>query len=99
VTIGPALHSSAPTPTSSTRVAPSCAASPSSNPSAVATLVRDYVGRGGAGQEQFDVLTPREFEVLELIAEARSSKEIAKELVISIKTVERHRQTSSTSSE
>jgi DNA-binding NarL/FixJ family response regulator len=61
-------------------------------PSAVATLVRDYVERGAAGHEQFDILTPRELEVLKLIAEARSSKEIAKELVISIKTVERHRQ-------
>jgi DNA-binding NarL/FixJ family response regulator len=59
-------------------------------PSAVATLVRDYVERGG--HEQFDVLTPRELEVLKLIAEARSSKEIASDLVISIKTVERHRQ-------
>jgi DNA-binding NarL/FixJ family response regulator len=61
-------------------------------PSAVATLVRDYVERGGRGEEQFDVLTPRELEVLKLIAEAYTSKEIAKELWISIKTVERHRQ-------
>jgi DNA-binding NarL/FixJ family response regulator len=61
-------------------------------PSAVATLVRDYVERGGRGEEQFDVLTPRELEVLKLIAEAHTSKEIAKMLWISIKTVERHRQ-------
>jgi DNA-binding NarL/FixJ family response regulator len=61
-------------------------------PSAVTTLVRDYVERGGRGEEQFDVLTPRELEVLKLIAEAYTSKEIAKELWISIKTVERHRQ-------
>jgi DNA-binding NarL/FixJ family response regulator len=61
-------------------------------PSAVATLVRDYVERGGRGEEQFDVLTPRELEVLKLIAEARTSKEIAKMLFISVKTVERHRQ-------
>jgi DNA-binding NarL/FixJ family response regulator len=61
-------------------------------PSAVTTLVRDYVDRGGRGEEQFDVLTPRELEVLKLIAEAHSNKEIAKELFISIKTVERHRQ-------
>jgi DNA-binding NarL/FixJ family response regulator len=60
-------------------------------PSAITTLVRDYVERGGEG-EHFDVLTPRELEVLKLIAEAHSSKEIAKQLVISIKTVERHRQ-------
>jgi DNA-binding NarL/FixJ family response regulator len=61
-------------------------------PSAVTTLVRDYVERGGRGEEQFDVLTPRELEVLKLIAEAYTSKEIATTLVISIKTVERHRQ-------
>jgi DNA-binding NarL/FixJ family response regulator len=61
-------------------------------PSAVAALVRDYVERGGRGEEQFDVLTPRELEVLKLIAEAHTSKEIAKLLFISIKTVERHRQ-------
>ena len=61
-------------------------------PSAVTTLVRDYVERGGRGEEQFDVLTPRELEVLKLIAEAHTSKEIAQMLFISIKTVERHRQ-------
>ena len=61
-------------------------------PSAVTAMVRDYVERGGRGEEQFDVLTPRELEVLKLIAEAYTSKEIAKELWISIKTVERHRQ-------
>ena len=60
-------------------------------PSAVTTLVRDYVERGGRGEEQFDVLTPRELEVLKLIAEAHTSKEIAQMLFISIKTVHRHR--------
>jgi DNA-binding NarL/FixJ family response regulator len=61
-------------------------------PSAVATLVRDYVERGGRGEEQFDVLTPRELEVLKLIAEAQTSKQISAALFISVKTVERHRQ-------
>ena len=61
-------------------------------PSAVTTLVRDYVERGDRGEEQFDVLTPRELEVLKLIAEANTSKEIAEKLFISIKTVDRHRQ-------
>ena len=60
-------------------------------PSAVTTLVRDYVEQGGRG-EPFDVLTPRELEVLKLIAEAHTSKEIAELLFISVKTVERHRQ-------
>jgi DNA-binding NarL/FixJ family response regulator len=61
-------------------------------PSAVTTLVRDYVEHGGRGDAQFDVLTPRELEVLKLIAEAHTSKEIANLLFISVKTVERHRQ-------
>jgi DNA-binding NarL/FixJ family response regulator len=60
-------------------------------PSAVSALVKDFVERGRP-DEQFDVLTPRELQVLKLIAEAYTSKEIAAELVISIKTVERHRQ-------
>ena len=58
-------------------------------PSAVSSLVKDVVERGN---EDFEVLTPRELQVLKLIAEAYTSKEIAKELVISVKTVERHRQ-------
>jgi DNA-binding NarL/FixJ family response regulator len=61
-------------------------------PSAVTNLVRDYVDRGGRGEEEFDVLTPRELEILKLIAEAHTSKEIADQLFISIKTVDRHRQ-------
>jgi DNA-binding NarL/FixJ family response regulator len=61
-------------------------------PSAVTSLVRDYVERGDRGEEEFDVLTPRELEVLKLIAEAYTSKQIADELFISIKTVDRHRQ-------
>jgi DNA-binding NarL/FixJ family response regulator len=61
-------------------------------PSAVTTLVRDYVDRGGRSEERFDVLTPRELEVLKLIAEANTSKQIADKLFISIKTVDRHRQ-------
>jgi DNA-binding NarL/FixJ family response regulator len=60
-------------------------------PSAVTALVRDYVDRGD-DDEHFDVLTPRELEVLKLIAEAYTSKEIAQQLFISVKTVERHRQ-------
>ena len=62
-------------------------------PSAVSTLVRDFVDRGRPDDEQqLDILTPRELQVLKLIAEAYSSKQIAQELVISVKTVERHRQ-------
>ena len=61
-------------------------------PSAISALVKDMLARGRSGDGEFDVLTPRELQVLKLIAEAYTSKEIAKELVISVKTVERHRQ-------
>jgi DNA-binding NarL/FixJ family response regulator len=61
-------------------------------PSAISTLVRDYVDRGRPDEEQLDILTPRELQVLKLIAEAHTSRQIADELVISVKTVERHRQ-------
>ena len=37
------------------------------------------------------ILTPREEEIVKLIAEGNSSKEIADTLVISVKTVDRHR--------
>ena len=59
-------------------------------PSAVSALVRDFVQREGE-DNAFDPLTPREKEILKLIAEAHPSKTIAQLLTISIKTVERHR--------
>jgi DNA-binding NarL/FixJ family response regulator len=39
-----------------------------------------------------ELLTSREAEVLQLIAEGKANKQIAGELCISIKTVEKHRQ-------
>jgi DNA-binding NarL/FixJ family response regulator len=59
-------------------------------PSAVSSLVRDFLERVEKDQD-YDPLTPREVEVLKLIAEGRTSKEIADVLVLSVKTVERHR--------
>jgi DNA-binding NarL/FixJ family response regulator len=61
-------------------------------PPAVATLVRDYLegARLGEAPPQ-DPLTARELEVVKLIAEGNTSEEIAAELVLSKKTVERHR--------
>ena len=59
-------------------------------PSAVDTLVRDFLERADPDRD-YDPLTPRELEVLKLIAEGKTSKEIAQLLVLSIKTVERHR--------
>jgi DNA-binding NarL/FixJ family response regulator len=61
-------------------------------PAAVKTLVRDHLERAKEGDElRDDPLTPREAEVVKLIAEAHSNREIAEQLVISEKTVERHR--------
>ncbi|MFC8131583.1 response regulator [Streptomyces sp. NPDC057302] len=61
-------------------------------PGAVTALIRNYLDRVRQGEEPPDqVLTPREEEVLKLVAEGHSSKEIAEMLFISIKTVHRHR--------
>jgi DNA-binding NarL/FixJ family response regulator len=60
-------------------------------PAAVRALIRDHLERAEEGDAAGDVLTPRELEILKLIAEAHTTKEIAELLVISPKTVERHR--------
>jgi DNA-binding NarL/FixJ family response regulator len=60
-------------------------------PAAVTALIRDHLDHVGEGEQPREILTPRELQILKLIAEAHSSKEIAQMLVISIKTVERHR--------
>ncbi|MFJ9737147.1 response regulator [Streptomyces sp. NPDC101166] len=62
-------------------------------PGAVTALIRNYLDRVRNGEEPSDqVLTAREEEVLKLVAEGHSSKEIAEMLFISIKTVHRHRE-------
>jgi DNA-binding NarL/FixJ family response regulator len=53
-------------------------------------VVEGYVQRVGAGAGE-DPLTPRQREVLRRIAEGRSTKEIAFDLGLSVKTVETHR--------
>ncbi|MGW2713914.1 response regulator [Streptomyces sp. NPDC001356] len=61
-------------------------------PGAVTALIRNYLDRARRGEEAPEqVLTPREEEVLKLVAEGHSSKEIAELLFISVKTVQRHR--------
>ena len=61
-------------------------------PAAIQALIRDLIEQSNERGEVFDPLTSRELEVLKLIAEAQTSKQIAEQLVISVKTVERHRQ-------
>jgi DNA-binding NarL/FixJ family response regulator len=60
-------------------------------PKAVTALIRDYLERAKEGAAPAELLTPRESEILKLVAEGYTSKEIGEMLVISVKTVERHR--------
>ncbi|MFE4537170.1 response regulator [Streptomyces scopuliridis] len=61
-------------------------------PGAVTALIRNYLDRVRQGDSIPDsAITPREEEILKLVAEGHTSKEIAGILVISAKTVERHR--------
>ena len=62
---------------------------------AIAKRLREQSMRsenGGAPREQNVELTQREAEVLQLIAEGYANKQIAAELNLSVKTVEKHRQ-------
>ena len=58
-------------------------------PSAAAALIEDY--RHQAEVEPYDRLTAREREILKLIADGHTSREIAGMLFLSIKTVQGHR--------
>ncbi|MFD0203343.1 MULTISPECIES: response regulator [Saccharothrix] len=61
-------------------------------PGAVTALIRNYLDRVRDGADIPDkAITDREEEILKLVAEGHSSKDIAGLLVISVKTVERHR--------
>jgi two-component system, NarL family, response regulator NreC len=63
-------------------------------PSLAKALVSDYLGRSRSDPQEasLEALTPREAEVLELLAEGLSNDEIADNLVISRHTVARHRE-------
>ncbi|GER79747.1 MAG: DNA-binding response regulator [Anaerolineae bacterium CFX3] len=63
-------------------------------PSLAKLLVKDYLSqeRETANRSTLDGLTEREQEVLSLLAEGQNNAEIASALVISPKTVERHRE-------
>jgi two-component system response regulator NreC len=64
-------------------------------PSLATALVSDYVQRAqmdGDEQRRYDDLTPRQRQVLTLLAEGLSNADIAQRLEISAKTVARHRE-------
>lgn len=68
------------------------------SPSISRTLINDYLRRidGNATEDKqhenvYEKLTSRQREILQLIAEGNSTKEIASKLNVSIKTVETHR--------
>ena len=61
-------------------------------PNALSALMRRYLALVDHGQNpKTSALTPRETEVVKLIAEGHGSQEIADLLCISVKTVDRHR--------
>lgn len=62
-------------------------------PSVSKDVVESYMHRLGSEANVADVLTPRQREILQLIAEGMALKEIAKLLHLSVKTVETHRTT------
>ena len=56
----------------------------------VAQLIREYHQRRRHEDQPPEMLTPREFEVLDLLVDRKSNQEIAELLVISVKTVKTH---------
>jgi DNA-binding NarL/FixJ family response regulator len=59
------------------------------SPTIAGRLTRDYIQRVGDGDEP--LLTPRQRQILRLVAEGNNTKEIAFQLGLSVKTVETHR--------
>jgi DNA-binding NarL/FixJ family response regulator len=63
------------------------------SPAASKVLLQDYMRklRRSGGEDSYDLLSPREREVLQLVAEGKSNKEVASLLNLSVYTVETHR--------
>ena len=63
------------------------------SPPIARSVVGEFLTHSGESEESraFERLTPREREVLQLLAEGGTNSMIARELVVSVKTVEKHR--------
>src|SRR4029077_17179407 len=61
------------------------------SPSISRTVIDDYLQRVGEPLSPLEQLTARQREILQLLAEGKSTKEVAYDLGISVKTVESHR--------
>jgi DNA-binding NarL/FixJ family response regulator len=61
------------------------------SPGVTGVVVRDYMQHLSANESSASALSPREREVLQLVAEGLTTKDIASKLHISVKTVETHR--------
>ena len=61
------------------------------SPTISRSVIENYLNRTGDKSSPLEQLTPRQREILQLIAEGESTKEIAFTLKLSVKTVETHR--------
>jgi DNA-binding NarL/FixJ family response regulator len=61
------------------------------SPSISRTVIHSYLERIGGPFSPLELITPRQREILQLIAEGKNTKEVAHTLGISVKTVEAHR--------
>ncbi len=60
-------------------------------PNAATTLIEEYLAQAGEDKSEYERLSDREREILQLVAEGHTNREIADKLFISVKTVLRHR--------
>ncbi len=61
------------------------------SPAVAKPVVAEYVARGEGSDATFERLSPRQREILQLIAEGHTTKEVAARLGVSVKTAETHR--------